>query len=137
MNNLKLLFDNSISISSIILSIIALIVSFRIYKKQKVDNTIITFYSEFARFLATATKPDNDANIILINLKITSTLLDKKIFEQFIKILPIIEHLNLTDTNPKKEEHWNEILSFLTISSNFYNLTICKDEIKKFLKENL
>lgn len=137
MNIIKLLFENFISILSLILSIIALICTYKIYRKQKIDDSIISFYSIFSEFLADATKNNNDAHIILIKLKLKATFLDREIFEEFIKILPRIEKLNLTDSNPERKEDWDCILNFLTISSNFYNNTLNKDLIKIYLHENL
>lgn len=124
------------SIISLILSLVALLISFFIYKKQKNEAIIQSFYNDFALFLAYAGQEKNkDALITLTKLKLQIGFLTPDLYIEFISILPIIENLNLTPTNPSRDSDWAKIQSFIFNFTKSYNkkTKLTKQYLTKYL----
>ena len=121
-----------ISIISLLLSIVALVITYLIYKKQKNEAIIQSFFNDFALFLAYAGQGNNkDALITLTKLKLQIGFLTPNLYTEFISILPIIEHLNLTSTNPSRDSDWAKIQNFI------FNFTKSYDKKTKLTKQYL
>lgn len=111
-----------ISIISLLLSIVALVITYFIYKKQKNEAIIQSFFNDFALFLAYAAQGNNkDALITLTKLKLQIGFLTPDLYTEFVSILPIIEHLNLTSTNPSRDSDWAKIQNFIFNFTKSYN----------------
>lgn len=125
-----------ISIISLLLSIVALVITYLIYKKQKNEAIIQSFFNDFALFLAYTGQGNNkDALITLTKLKLQIGFLTPNLYTEFISILPIIEHLNLTSTNPSRDSDWAKIQNFIFNFTKSYNK---KTKLtKQYLIDNL
>ena len=111
-----------ISLSALIISILSLIGAFKIYSRQKFDVIIQSFFNDFTSFLCYASRGNNDeALFILIKLKVQAGFLEKALYHEFIELIPIIEHLNLTSTNPHKVSDWLIIQKFILDFTKKYN----------------
>lgn len=111
-----------LSILAIVISIFSLIATGLIYKKQKNEAIIQSFFNDFALFLSYAGQGKNkDALIMLTKLKIQVGFLSDDLYYEFLNLLPIIEHLNLTDTNPHKNSDWLKIQKFIFNFTKRYN----------------
>lgn len=111
-----------ISLSALIISILSLIGAFKIYSRQKFDVIIQSFFNDFTSFLCYASRGHNDeALFILIKLKVQAGFLEKALYHEFIELIPIIEHLNLTSTNPHKVSDWLIIQKFILDFTKKYN----------------
>lgn len=114
--------DYLFSIISLIISIVALLITALIYKKQKNEAIIQSFFNDFALFLAYSGQGNyKDARIKLTKLKLQVGFLTPALYAEFISILPIIEHLNLTPTNPSRDSDWAKIQNFIFNFTKSYN----------------
>ena len=103
-----------ISILALIISIIAAVITWLIYSKQRNDVVLQSFFNDFAMFLASAgRKRNDDAVFLLTKLKIEAGFLDRNLFDEFQNLLPVIEALNLTKSNPNRDHDWEMIMQFL------------------------
>ena len=111
-----------ISLLALIISILSLIAAFTIYSRQKFDGIIQSFFNDFTSFLSYAARSHNDeALLTLIKLKVQAGFLEKDLYHEFVELLPIIEHLNLTSTNPHKASDWLVIQKFILDFTKKYN----------------
>ena len=125
-----------ISIVALVVSIISLIFAIIIYKKQKKDAIIESFYDDLCLLLCYASTNGNiDAMRIMIKLKLKAGFLSKDLFDKFKFILPILTNLNLTVSNPNRDRDWDLIQDFIYCFTKAYNpgtkLT------KQYIKDNL
>lgn len=125
-----------ISILAVIVSLFSLILTISIYKKQKNEVIIQSFFNDFALFLSYAGQCDNkNALITLTKLKLQIGFLTTDLYNEFLSLLPIIEHLNLTRTNTNRDRDWLKIQQFIFNFTKSYNpktkLTL------EYLSENL
>ncbi|MCQ2116754.1 MAG: hypothetical protein MJY76_01255 [Bacteroidales bacterium] len=111
-----------ISILALIISIIAAVITWLIYSKQRNDVVLQSFFNDFAMFLASAgRKRNDDAVFLLTKLKIEAGFLDRNLFDEFQNLLPVIEALNLTKSNPNRDHDWEMIMQFLIKFTKAYN----------------
>lgn len=111
-----------ISILALVISILSLIATAFIYSREKNEAIIQSFFNDFASFLSYAGQGRNkDAFITLTKLKIQIGFLKTDLYDEFLNLLPIIEHLNLTNTNPNLESDRFKIESFILNFTKSYN----------------
>ena len=125
-----------VSFVTLLISIIALFLTYLIYKKQKSDSIIESFYNDLAYFMSETIKgPNIQSHVILVQLKLKAGFLNSTLYDEFNSILPILEHLNLTKSNPNRDLEWVKIIDFIYNFTKAYNpkTTLTKEYLKSHL----